>query len=140
VLGTLEVMRSPDGAPVAIIPMEQRVERMLGPVRLLGYDAYRKYFAHAPETPLAPGDLLHVTFYWQAPTPLPTDWSPDLTFTLHLGTQRLQAPLAGGAYPTGQWQAGEVVRGEFDLLYEGTGQQPVLTVAGVQQRLIPVPR
>ena len=30
--------------------MAQRLDRQLGPVILAGYDAYRKEFAHAPET------------------------------------------------------------------------------------------
>jgi mannosyltransferase len=114
----------------SLIPMAQRLERSLGPVTLLGYDAYRKDFAHAPQTPLRPGDTARVVLYWQAPAPLPLNWPADLAVTLRLGNQVLTAPLAGVEYPTGEWQGGEIVRGQFDIPYEGTGSRLQVEVAG----------
>jgi hypothetical protein len=126
-LGEVAVVRA-SSTPVDVLPIEHRVTQDFGSVRLVGYDAYRKGFAHAPATPLAPGDLVHFTFYWQAPDPLPPDWPTDAAFTLRLGDQMFTAPLAGGAYPTRQWTAGELVRGEFDLLFDGGARRPALTV------------
>ena len=40
--------------------------------------------------------------------------------TLGLGDQTVNAPLAGGAYVTGNWRAGELVRGEFDIPFDGS--------------------
>ena len=114
------------------------MDAALGPVRLAGYDAYPRGFAHAPETPIQPGDTVHFTVYWQAPDPLPLDWPDDLTFTLRLGDQTITAPLAGGAYPTAEWQAGELVRGEFDLVYAGGDPRPVLLVDGMTMTLRPL--
>jgi hypothetical protein len=119
--------------------MQHRLNAALGPVRLAGYDAYRRGFAHAPSTPLQPGDMAHFTFYWQAPDPLPPDWPEDITLTLRLGDQVISAPLAGGAYPTGAWQAGELVRGEFDLVYAGGDLRPVLTTDATTMALRPLP-
>ena len=126
-LGEVAVVAAPS-APVDVLPFQHRVNQHIGGVRLAGYDAYRKGFAHAPATPLAPGDLAHFTFYWQAPDPLPADWPADAQFTLRLGDQTLTAPLAGGRYPTVQWAPGELVRGEFDLLFDGSARRPALTV------------
>jgi len=138
-LGAVSVARADVPAPVAVIPMQHRVDAALGPVILAGYDLYKQGYAHAPETPLAPGDLLHVTLYWLAPDPLPAEWPADQSFTLRLGDQRLTAPLAGGAYPTGEWAPGELVRGDFDVLYGGSDRRPVLAVSEDEMPLDVIP-
>jgi hypothetical protein len=137
-IGAVAVERVATPPPIAVAPMQHRVDMALGSVRLAGYDAYRRGFAHAPETPLQPGDTMHFTVYWQAPDPLPLDWPDDLTFTLRLGDQQITAPLAGGAYPTAAWQAGELVRGEFDLMYAGGDPRPALLVDGMTMTLNPL--
>jgi 4-amino-4-deoxy-L-arabinose transferase-like glycosyltransferase len=129
-LGSVFVARPPAPPPAALLPMTQRLEQRLGPVTLLGYDAHRKDFAHAPQTPLAAGDMAHFVFYWQAPDPLPTDWPADLTATVRLGEESVTVPLGGAAYSTGQWQAGEIVRGQLDVPYDGSSAQAVIEVAG----------
>ena len=139
-LGEVIVPRPASPLPAELLPITQRQERSLGPVKLLGYDQAKRGFAHAPETPLARGDQVHFTLYWQAPELLSATWPADLTFTLTLGDQTLSAPLAGGAYPTGAWQAGEIVRGEFDVIYDGSSKQATLTVGGeeLEMALLPV--
>ena len=139
-LGVVSVARADVPAPLAVIPMQHRADIVLGPVTLAGYDLYKKGYAYAPETPLAPGDLLHVTLYWLAPDPLPVDWPADETFAVRLGDQLLTAPLAGGAYPTGQWAPGELVRGEFDVVYDGRERRPRLTVAGDELAMQAIPQ
>ena len=139
-LGTVTVTRPLRNLPPAVIPMQQRVQTALGPLTLLGYDLYRKDYSHAPQTPVQPGELVHFTLLWQAPDPLPAVWPADATFILRLGGQELHAPLAGGGYPTAQWQPGEVVRGEFDLRYDGGDRIPTLEVDGTRLRLARVPR
>jgi hypothetical protein len=138
-LGQVTVLSLQRIFPVDILPVQHRVDRMFGPVRLLGYAMHRKGFGHAPETPVQPGDFIHFTFYWQAPEPRPAGWPEDLPFTVRLGNETLQAPLAGGMYPTGDWQTGEIVRGEFDLRYEGVGNRPQLVVDGESYQLARVP-
>lgn len=138
-LGAVRVARADGPAPLDVIPMQHRGDRALGPLALAGYDLYRQGYRHAPETPLAPGDLLHVTLYWLAPDPLPAQWPADQSFNLRLGDQLLTAPLAGGAYPTGQWAPGELVRGDFDLLYAGGDRQPVLAVGDDEMPLAALP-
>ncbi|MCC6169438.1 MAG: glycosyltransferase family 39 protein [Caldilineaceae bacterium] len=139
-LGQVEVARPMQPVPAGVAPIRVRVGRSLGPVTLVGYDLHRKGFSHAPQTPLQPGDLVHITLLWQAPDPLPAAWPADLRFSLRLGSQTLTAPLAGEAYPTGQWQAGELVRGEFDLPFDGSDDRPRLEVDGDALRLQRLPR
>ncbi len=116
-LGNVRIERGHRSLPTAILPMQQRLAQTLGSVTLLGYDAYVRGYAHDPQRPLQPGDMLHVTLYWQAPDPLPADWPAEQTMTLDLGESTLTAPLAGGLYATGLWQPGDLIRGEFDLPY-----------------------
>ncbi len=85
-----------------------------------------------------PGDLVHFTFYWQAPDPLPHDWPDDMTFILRLGDHESEEPLAGGGYASGLWQAGELVRGEFDIVYDGVSTTPQLRVSDDQLMLAPL--
>lgn len=139
-LGAVAVSRPARTLPLSVVPMQQRVDAALGRLLLAGYDLYRKDHSHAPETPVSAGDLVHFTFYWRAPDPLPAGWPPDATFTLRLGEQVLTAPLAGGSYPSAAWQAGELVRGEFDLPYDGGDRRPRLEIEGETLRLAPLPR
>lgn len=119
--------------------MPHRLGRQLGPVILAGYAVHAKDHSHAPDTPLSPGDLAHVTLYWQAPDPLPLGWQEDTHLTLRLGDQTLEAPLAGGSYPTGAWQAGELVRAEFDMPFDGSSATPIVSVAGESWSLAALP-
>jgi mannosyltransferase len=84
-LGTVEVTRATQPFPADLLPVQQRIDRMLGPLTLIGADVYKKGFGHAPMTPVNAGDLLHITLYWQAPDPLPADWPGDLRVTLETG-------------------------------------------------------
>jgi hypothetical protein len=136
-LGTVGVTRPQQHLPLDILPIAHRLDIQAGPVRLVGYDLYKQGHSYAPETPLLPGDLIHFTLYWQAPDPLPADWPADQEFQLHLGDQVLRAPLAGGNYPTAAWRAGELVRGEFDLPFDGVAAAPWLELDDTQ---IPLPR
>ena len=119
--------------------MLQRTELWLGPVQLVGYDLYRRGFAHAPQTAVEPGDTVSLTLYWQAPDPLPARWPERLVMTVQLGEESLQVPLAGDGYPTGVWPPGALVRSTVDLVYTGAARQPVVTVDGAESVLQPLP-
>jgi hypothetical protein len=138
-LGLITVKRLSQSVTPEILPAQYRRNRWLGSVRLVGYDRYRKGYAHTPESPVSVGELVHFTFYWQAPDPLPADWPADLHFTLQMGNAQIEAPLAGGSYPTQAWRAGELVRSEFDLLYDGSSTDPVLMVEDKREWLTRLP-
>ena len=113
-IGSITVQRPAVPPPAAVLPMRTRRSHDFGAITLLGHDHYKRDFGHAPDTPLHPGDLLHVTFFWQADEAPSDDWG----FALALQGQpiTLTAPLVSDAYPTSRWQTGEIVRGEHDLL------------------------
>ena len=79
----------------------------------LGYDLERQ--------PLAPGQSLNLTLYWQALRPVPGSYKV-FTHLLDAGGvvrgQRDQLPR-DGQYPTDQWLAGEVVVDRYVLPVDG---------------------
>ena len=117
-LDLLTVDRPPAPAPVAALGMQHAQSAWLGELSVLGYDAYRLGFAHAPQTPLRPGDLLHVALYWRAPPEerITGEWQVELGLVGPDGKNLVvinAEPVAG--YPTSLWQAGDVWRGQYDL-------------------------
>ena len=132
---TMERLRLPDGndhvdlPPITVLrgkasPSEAVVDAQdnqhfdFGAISLLGYDRYKRGFGHAPETPVQPGDPLHLTFYWYANTQPRADWWFELVLSDRKGQSvaQLQAPLVSDSYSTRMWQPGEIVRGEHDLM------------------------
>ncbi len=136
----VQVIRPPRPLPPDILAVQRRIQQRIGPVVLLGADVYRRGFAHAPDTPVSPGQWVQVVLYWQAPDPLPGDWPTDMAMVLRLGEQAVSGPLAGGLYPTGMWRPGDLIRGQFDVLYEGGDRDLWLEAAGRRVRLGTVPR
>ena len=121
--------------PATMTPMQYRKNLGFGHLSVVGYDYYRKAFAHAPQTDLALGDKLQVILYWQAPDPLPSDWPTDQRMRLLLGGQAVESPLAGGSYPTSRWRAGELVRSIFEIPYDGSDSNLWLEVENERIRL-----
>lgn len=126
--------------PIEMLPMDAIVDKRMNGVTLLGYSQYKKDFGHAPETPLQLGDTVRLSLYWQAPNPLPEGWVPNQQVTLSLGGATFTVPLAGIEYPTEMWQPGQIVRGDFDLQYDGRSAQIRVAVGDDVERLAPLPR
>jgi hypothetical protein len=139
-LGTVQVLASPPNLPLDIVPMQHRADKKLvGDLRLAGYDIYRKDFAHAPGTPVMAGNRVHVTLFWRMAG---GDNVPvDQQVTLSLGDQTVTAPLAGGGFPTdtATWPDGILVRGEFDLPFTGGDRTLTLQVGETRMRLGEIP-
>lgn len=126
--------------PIAMLPMDAIVDKRMDGVTLLGYSQYKKDFGHAPDTPIVPGDTVRLTLFWQAPNPLPEGWQSNQMVTLMLGDVTLAMPLAGTEYPTEMWQPGQIVRGEFDLRFDGSARQVRVAVGDDAVRLAPLPQ
>jgi mannosyltransferase len=107
-------------APVLALGMQHAAGAEFDDLALLGYDQYRLGFAHPSDAPLRPGDILHINLYWQARAQPSGNWqvAVDLVASDAHVQVGLVAPLVTG-YPTSQWQAGDVWRGQFDLALPG---------------------
>lgn len=116
-LPPVNVQRAKVPPPLDALGMQNRQRFDFGAIELLGHDRYKRGFGHAPETPVTPGDLLHLTFYWRASAAPRADWWFRLALTDGAGqtVAELSAPLVSETYLTTMWQEGEIVRGEHDL-------------------------
>ncbi len=133
------IVRPEQEPPVSIIPLQHRRSLDFGRLEAIGYGYHRKAYAHAPSTALSAGEMLQVTLYWKAPSPLPSDWPEDLKMRLVLGDQSVEVPLAGGSYPTGRWRAGELVRSAFEIQFDGSNPMLWLEVENTRKRLGRIP-
>ncbi len=118
-LGMIEVMKPEIPLPVEAFEIQNPQTVSMGNISLLGYDLYKLGHRSQPETPLHPGDPLHLTLYWQANQPAPPAEN-ELTLEIistngeETGVGATTTP-AGVDYPVRNWRPGEIVRGQFDL-------------------------
>ena len=99
------------------IQVPRRVEMF--DVDLLGYDFYKLGHRSTPDTPLRPGDPVHLVLYWRPVQPV--YWLEDQLFIQILTTSGRATPLsitrtpAGTDYPIGEWQPDEIVRAQYNF-------------------------
>jgi mannosyltransferase len=119
-LEPLVVERPAAPAPIAALGMQHAAGARFDEFTLLGYDAYQLGFAHQPEVPLQPGDVLHVSLYWRADTQPRGDWQVALALVGSDG-QDVASLTAEPVidYSTSNWQAGDTWRGQFNLIIPG---------------------
>lgn len=126
--GIAQVVRPEQPLPAALVPVQYRIDRPLGPLQFVGYSVHRQGFAHEPLTPILPGDPIEFTFVWQAPSPLPQNWPATIPVTLTLGNEQSRFAAAGDDYPTAQWYAGQLLQHTVLLHYDGTTTRPRLQI------------
>jgi hypothetical protein len=100
--------------------MQHAAGAQFGELRLLGYDAYKLGFAHQPDLPLRPGEVLHTSLTWRAETQPGGDWQVAIDLVDSEGREwagLVAEPVEG--YPTSRWQAGDAWRGQFNLALPG---------------------
>ena len=115
-LEPVTVERPTSPAPIAALGMHHTAGAEFGTLALLGYDLYKLGFAHQPDAPLRPGDVVHVNLYWQAQADPGGDWQVTIAWVGPDGRDLVSVVAQpAGAYPTSLWQAGDVWRGQFDL-------------------------
>lgn len=117
-LGTVRVHR-PDTPPSPeALAMQHPDAFKFDEITLLGNDRYKRGYSFNPSEPLRKNDLLHLTLYWRADVKPTAAWW--FTARLVRGADKELAstsgPLVSELYPTLNWDQGEVVRGEHDLL------------------------
>jgi hypothetical protein len=116
-LPPITVMRTKTPPPLEALSISRAKRFDFGAISLLGYDLYKRGFGHEPDAPMYPGDLVHLTFYWQANSAPRADWWFDLILSDDTGqtVASLHAPLVNESYSTTLWSENEIVRGEHDL-------------------------
>jgi hypothetical protein len=115
-LEPLNVERPSAPAPEVSLGLQYKADSNLGELVLVGYDMHRLGFRHQPDMPLHPGDVQHINLYWRAETVPGGDWQVLAALIDSNGREVLSSqiePVVG--YPTSEWQAGDVWRGQFNL-------------------------
>ncbi len=117
-LQPIEVRKAEAPPLIEALQIQQRREVKYGPLKLLGYDACKLGYEHQPDEPLLPGDILHLTLYWEAAGAIDTDFTLTLQLLDQSGVEvaSRDARPVGGAYPPSNWEVGEIVRDQHILL------------------------
>ncbi len=138
-LAEVEVVRPAQPLPPEAFQMQTSLNAPLGEVTLRGYDLYKLGQRSSPETPLHPGDALQLVAYWQVNQP--TSGLEDqliiqvVSATGEKALLSFSRPVAGTAYPIDQWQGGEIVRAQYDLVLSNLapGSYRLALTLGVKQ-------
>lgn len=109
------------GYRLSRLPEEARpVGARLAGVRLAGYELYAGQFRATDDLYHPPSGWIHLTLYWQSGDERPKE---DYTAFVHLvdgggqvwGAQLDRLTGAMRFYPPSRWQAGEVIRDDYDV-------------------------
>lgn len=117
-LGTVRVNRPETPLPVEALRMQNPKAFRFNEITLLGHDRYKRGYSFNPDEPLRANDLLHLTWYWRADVQPTSAWwfTARLVSGADTEVASVSGPLVSELYPTLNWQAGEIVRGEHDML------------------------
>ncbi len=117
-LEPIQVKKAETPPLVEALDIQQRQDVDYGPLLLLGYDLSKLGYEHQPDEPLRPGDILHLTLYWQAVGEIDADFSLTLRLLDERGVAAASRDVrpVGGAYAPGLWEEGEIVRDQHNLL------------------------
>ena len=138
-LGQVDVVAREAPLPAEAFDIQVPLNASMLEVTLLGYDLYKLGHRSAPDSPLQPGDPLHLVAYWQADQPI--RWLEDQMFIQVVSVSGREGSLsftrspAGTDYPIKAWQPGEIVRAQYDLTLNGVepGAYRLALTLGVRQ-------
>jgi hypothetical protein len=107
-LGPVQVSRR-EPPTIEDLDMDHPIGAVLGGrVRLLGYNV---------ESGFRPGDNIHLTLFWQAVEEMEQSYTVFTHLVDAEGNVAAQKdnPPVDGFYPTTKWQAGEIIRDQYDV-------------------------
>jgi hypothetical protein len=111
VLGTIEVQRPATPSSVEALEILQPLQAQLSKaVQLLGYSLY--------DDPLTPGEWRILTLFWRALEDGTKDYDVRVQWQDERGHTWAEAILSNAFHPTSQWQKGEIIRGQYDLVVD----------------------
>jgi len=103
--------------PLSVLSMKKQLNVQFEDVTLLGYDLTKLGYEHQPDAPISPGDILHLTLFWQAAHRPGGDIALVLQLRDEKGTLGLErrGQPTEGQHPAHQWTANEIVRDQHNL-------------------------
>ncbi len=110
-IGPIPVLPAMQPATLAALDIQNTISQPIGPFTLLGYQLGRER--------ASAGEVLPLTLFWRADA-VPTR---DYALRVQFGDVTSDAlPLANAQFPTSQWRAGEIVRGQYSMAIPATAQ------------------
>ena len=108
-LGSIQMTRPTSPPEFEELDIQYPLSRDLGDVKLLGYNS--------PQSTFRPGEILHLSIFWQALSAIDYDYELLLQVQDQDGHVRAEGkfPPAGSEYATSSWERGDVVRGQYEL-------------------------
>jgi hypothetical protein len=119
-LGEVEIVRPAIPLPYEAFNIQVPLNQQMLGITLLGYDLYKLGHRSSPDTPIRPGDALHVVAYWMPQQPV--QWLDDQLFIQVVTLSGQDSPLfvtrqpAGIDYSIKEWPPEEIVRAQYDLV------------------------
>lgn len=111
-LQTVRILPALAPPPLSVLGMKRQMNVQFGELTLLGYDMAKLGYEHQPDSPIQPGDVVHLTLFWQA------NQAPSRDVMLLLQMRDKQgkawaehlAQPTEGFYPARLWHTGEIIR------------------------------
>ncbi len=110
-IGPIPVLPAEKPATFLALNIQNTISQPIGPFTLLGYQLGRDK--------ASAGESIPLTLFWRA------DTAPARDYTLRVQFGDVSSdplPLANSKFPTSQWHAGEVVRGQYAIVIPATAQ------------------
>ncbi len=117
-IGPIKVGGPPAGVTVGEATPETEINLVLGErIKLLGFD---RQWTNGLTGELANALPIRFTLYWQAITPPERDYTVFVHLRNAAGEIVAQndSPPVGGIYPTGLWDAGEIIKDEMNISFD----------------------
>ena len=118
VLQAIQVLPAVASPPLSILGFTRETDAHFQSLWLRGYSLARLGAEHDPTAPLHPGDIVHLTLFWEATGQVTEDVVVTLRFLDSSGKARLErtAPPTEGMYPTTQWLPEQLVRDQHNVV------------------------
>ena len=118
VLQSVRVQPALASPPISVLDLTQEMDVYFQGIRLRGYSLTKLGFEHDPAAPLHPGDMLHLTLFWEATAQVRESVLVTLRLEDISGRARVEriAQPTEGLYPSTRWQSGELVRDQHNIL------------------------
>jgi len=121
VLQTVQVLPATASPPLSVLGLTRENDVLFQSLRLRGYTLAKLGAEHDPAAPLHPGDILHLTLFWEATGQVTDDATITLRFIDSTGRVRLERTTqpTEGMYRASQWLAGQLVRDQHNIPLPG---------------------
>jgi hypothetical protein len=117
VLQSVRVLPAVAPPPLSILGLSKATEARFSNVSLRGYSVSKLGYEHEPDAVIHPGDILHLTLFWEGGRAPQEQFVVLLRLEDSTGktTAERRAQPTEGLYPSAQWRTGEIIRDQHNI-------------------------